>query len=380
MANYNNIFSTEIEVPEIVKQKVEAAFEQIKTEEIGIMKENKKRNIFFRNHVAAAAICICVLGVGSITVVAGVHYYWSRAMQGAIQASEEEQLELKKEGIASVMAEAENYEKLSVTDNNVTITPETVIVDEKFAYVSFSVKGYTLGPDVEPGFENVNVYIGEDSEPQAINMEGSFYDGIIMDEAGSAIYDDGTPLKQGEDGNTISHYVDENGNLEYVVRVSVADYADSLLGKTLHVDFENLGSVYKAEYEGALEACWNFDIDLSSNKSTDTMVVDKSVEGTNFVLNTVAISPVSIQLNYSVNGEVKMAEGENGAPDFCGVLLKDGTRIPYLSNGGMTGYTDDTMTAAYAFSTFDRVVHVEDIASLLVRTKAGTDLVEIEIK
>lgn len=301
-------------------------------------------------------------------------------MQGAIQASEEEQLELKQEGIASVMAEAEDYSKLSVTDENVTITPETVIVDEKFAYVSFSVKGYALGKDVEPGFENVNVYIGEDSEPQDINMEGSFYDGMIADETGSAIYDDGTPLKQGEDGHIISHYVDENGNLEYVVKVSVADDTDSLLGKTLHVVFENLGSVNKAEYEGVLEACWNFTIDLSSNKSTDTMVVEKSVEGTNFVLNTVDISPVSIQLNYSVNGEIEMKEDENGVPNFCGVILKDGTRIPYLSNGGMTGYTDDTMTSAYVFSTFDRVIHVEDIASLLVRTESGADMIEIEMK
>ena len=66
------------------------------------------------------------------------------------------------------------------------------------------------------------------------------------------------------------------------------------------------------------------------------------------------MSPISIKMNYIVNGEVNIYQDGNGVPNFCGVVLKDGTRLPYISNGGITGYTDDTMAFAYTLSTFDR--------------------------
>lgn len=55
-------------------------------------------------------------------------------------------------------------------------------------------------------------------------------------------------------------------------------------------------------------------------------------------------------MNYAVNGEPKFHEDENGVPDFCGVVLTDGTRLPYIANGGMTGYTDEGMTSAFAIN------------------------------
>ena len=209
-------------------------------------------------------------------------------MQGAVQATEEEQFELKQDGVAVTLQETDDYSKLTVTSGNVTVTPETIIVDDRFAYVSFSIKGYILGQGAEPSFESEQAYIGEDSNSSSINTISSFYDGIISDETGSPVYADGTPLKYTEDGNLIRTYADEEGNLEYVVRVSVANYTDSLLGQTLHVNFENLGTVYHAEYTGALEGCWDFTIDLPDSKSTTTISVEKNVDGTNFVLNSIS--------------------------------------------------------------------------------------------
>ena len=90
------------------------------------------------------------------------------------------------QGIATVLSESENYENLAVTSGDVTIILETVIVDDKFAYLLSSVKGYSIESGMEPGFGTVDTYLGDD--PQA--------------EAGG--------------GN-------EKGNLEYVIRVSVAE-------------------------------------------------------------------------------------------------------------------------------------------------------------
>ena len=72
-------------------------------------------------------------------------------------------------------------------------------------------------------------------------------------------------------------------------------------------------------------------------------------------------------------------EGENGIPLFSGVILKDGTRLPYIADMGILDYTDDTLRAAYQKRAFDRVIDPEQVASLLFMTEPGTGLVEVPI-
>jgi hypothetical protein len=76
---------------------------------------------------------------------------------------------------------------------------------------------------------------------------------------------------------------------------------------------------------------------------------------------------------------VTVSQDENGVPNFCGVVLKDGTRIPFLANGGSNGYTDDTMSEAYEWSGFDRVISVEQVDALLIRPEGSDELVEIPV-
>ena len=47
--------------------------------------------------------------------------------------------------------ETENV-SLAVTDHGVTIEPDTVVVDERFAYMSFRISGYAVAEREEPGF------------------------------------------------------------------------------------------------------------------------------------------------------------------------------------------------------------------------------------
>jgi hypothetical protein len=370
----------EVEVPEIVMQKANAAFSQIKKEETKMKNEVKKKVPFFRKRAAAAA-AIGIFAMGSVTTIAATHHIWSRGIQGTLQATEEQRQTLTEDGIATVMQEQEDYTQLGVTDGNVTITPETVISDERFVYLSFEVSGYTIGEGMEPCFEGVSVYQGEDSDAvnSGLNMSGSFYDGIIADENGAPVYEDGTKLQYTDTGEIVPHYADENGNLEYVIIAMVPDQDDTLLGKTIHVNFANLGTVYKADYENALDGNWSFDIELSSVSAAQTMQIHQELTGTSFTLDDIELSPISIELNYSVNGEVTVFEDENGVPNFCGVVLKDGTHIPFLANGGSTGYTDDTMSKAYGWSGFDRVISVEDVEALLIRPETDNTMLEIPL-
>ncbi len=381
MANKKTILSEEIELSEIVLKKTNQAFEMIKQEDIVSMKKTRNRGRKMFKTQAAVAAGICILAVSGISAAAAVHHYWGRGMNGNIQASDEQQQVLTEKNIAKVYREEPDSSSLAVTINGVTIEPDTVIVDERFVYMAFRISGYSVADRTEPGFDMVNVYQGDHPEDESawVNMSGTMYDGIVLDENGASVYEDGTSVESYEDGSVISHYTDDNGNMEYIIQASAADKNDSLLGKTLHVAFKDLGTFSKAAFIPAVEGVWNFELNLSDVSSTRNIKVGKKVEGTGFTMEDISISPISIQVNYSVSEAPTEHEDDLGIPEVKGVVLKDGTRISYLANPGRLGYTDNNKSNAYQIAGFARVVDVDEIAALIVLTSHENEKVEIPL-
>lgn len=384
MKKDNNLWNTDVELPEIVLEKANDAFAKIQKEETSTMtdinsykKTNRSRTL--RKFTAVAA-CAGLLVVGSVASAAAIHHIWGRGMQGTLQSTDEQQQKLTDQGIAQVIPEQTDYSDLAVTSNGVTVAPDTVITDDKFLYISFSVSGYSTD-GTQPDFESASITAKDATSgtPMELNSTSSFYDGIVSDETGSPVYDDGSALEFDADGELISHYTDENGNLEYVITAFVQNQNDSILGKTVQVDFTNLGTVKKAEYTNALDGTWNFTIPLSSVSSDKTITVDQAVDGTPFTLKEINISPVSMKLNYHTDEKVEISEDTVGIPELMGVVLKDGTRYPYLAESGMNGYTDDTLTNAYTLRSFNRVIDVDDVAALLIMPVGSSEMVEIAL-
>lgn len=366
------ILPEEIELSEIVLNKTNHAFEMIRQEECVVMsKKNNKK--WFKSQVAAIA-GICLLAASSVTAVAAVHHYWGRGMNGNIQASDVQQQQLTDKGIADIYPEKEDYEALKVVQNGVTIAPNTVIVDERFAYMSFTISGYDFEDGKEPGFESVNVTSSEAN----VNMSGSIYDGIVSDENGSPVYEDGSAIEFSEDGDVVYRYLDENGNLEYIVQAYIADDGDTILGKTLDVKFENLGFLYKTDFTDDVDGTWEFEIKLPEVSSAKHFDLNKKVGETDFTVTDVEISPISMEVNYTVDAQPEMNGDEIGVPEVMGVTLKDGTSIPYLTDGGRVGYIDDTH--AHNVLGYDWVVDVDQIQSLLIMVEPGEELVSVDIQ
>lgn len=381
MKKNSNIFQDDIKVPEIVLQKADEAFARIQTEGRSTMKKNNqtenRKHTFWRNPAAVAA-CACIIVAGSVTAGAAVHHVWSRGMQGAVQATDSQQKELTDKGAAVVFKEQKDYSKLAVTDNGVTITPETIIVDENFAHIAFSVKGYDLAEGDEPGFDDWDIGVKDDKEEGSAQVYGGFYDGIVSDENGSPVYEDGSSLKEDEQGRTITHYVDKDGNLEYVVSVGVSNKEESLLGKTIYCKLKDLGTIYKTRFTLAKEGSWNFEIKLPDVSMASNIKVAKSIENTPFTVDDIELSPISIKINYSVNGKVTIKEDTNQVPQFFGVILKDGKKISFLEDAGGTGY-NEKMTEAYALSSFVQVIEPDQVQAIILRNDDG-DQMEIPIR
>ncbi len=381
MSTKKNVFSEEVELSEIVLEKTNQAFAMIRQEDIVHMgKTNTKGKRIYKMQAAAVA-GICILAVSSISVIAAIHHYWGRGMNGNIQASDAQQQELTEQNIAKVYREEPDSSSLAVTDNGITVKPDTVVVDERFAYMSFSISGYHVEDGTEPGFGVVTVYQGDNPEDESswVNMYGSMYDGIIPDENGSPIYEDGSPLESDENGRIISHYTDSNGDMEYIIQASVVNENDSLLGKTMHVNFQNLGTRSRGAFTPAVEGNWDFAITLPDVSSSRTITVGQKVGGTGFTLETIDISPVSMKANYSVEEAPEGHEDDLGIPEVRGVVLKDGTRLPYLTDGGSMGYTDSSRKNACHMAGYDRVIDVDEVAALIVWTSYENEKVEIPI-
>lgn len=381
MKKNSNIFQEDIKVPEIVLQKADEAFAGIQTEGRSTMKKNNqtenRKHTFWRNPAAVAA-CTCIIVAGSVTAGAAVHHVWSRGMQGAVQATDTQQKELTDKGAAVVSKEQKDYSKLAVTDNGITITPETIIVDENFAHIAFSVKGYDLAEGDEPGFDDWNIGVKDGKEGSSVQAYGGFYDGIVSDENGNPVYEDGSSLKEDEQGQIISHYVDEDGNLEYVASIGVADWKDSLLGKTIVCKLKDLGTLYKTRFTLAKEGNWDFEIKLPDVSTASNIKVAKGIENTPFTVDDVELSPISIKINYSVNGEVTFKEDTNQVPQFLGVILKDGKKISFLGDAGGTGY-NEAMTEAYTLSSFVQVIEPDQVQAIILRNDDG-EQIEIPIR
>ena len=381
MKKNSNIFQDDIKVPEIVLQKADEAFAGIQTEGRSTMKKNNqtenRKHTFWRNPAAVAA-CTCIIVAGSVTAGAAVHHVWSRGMQGAVQATDTQQKELTDKGAAVVLKEQKDYSKLAVTDNGITITPETIIVDENFAHIAFSVKGYDLAEGDEPGFDDWNIGVKDGKEGSSVQAYGGFYDGIVSDENGNPVYEDGSSLKEDEQGQIISHYVDEDGNLEYVASIGVADWKDSLLGKTIVCKLKDLGTLYKTRFTLAKEGNWDFEIKLPYVSTASNIKVAKGIENTPFTVDDVELSPISIKINYSVNGEVTFKEDTNQVPQFLGVILKDGKKVSFLGDAGGTGY-NEAMTEAYTLSSFVQVIEPDQVQAIILRNDDG-EQIEIPIR
>lgn len=375
------ILQEDVELPEVVLSKANHALEMIRQEETENMaadnqKNSKKNTRRIKSQVAAAA-AVCVLAVGGVSAVAAIHHNWGRGMSGNIQATDTEQQKLTDDGVAVVYPEKEEYEALKVTNNGVTIVPDTVIVDAQFAYLSFTISGYNLPEGEEPGFEDVNIT----SDDMGINMSGGMYDGIVSNEEGAPVYEDGSELQFTDSGDIVSHYYDENGNLEYFIQAHIAEAGDTMLGKTVKVDFKNLGTLYKTEFTDGVEGDWNFEITLPSVSSAKEFDVNKAIDGTSFTLTKLEISPVSLNATYTTDNAPEANQDDLGVPCVKGVVLKDGSRLPYLTDGGSIGYTDDSKTEAYNILGYDRVIDVDNVKALIISPTGNTsDTVEVDIQ
>lgn len=366
MMNENDVINTlqqDIVIPAIVQEKAALAFSRIQSERTDKTMQKKSRK--WKTIWLPVAAAILALGT---TVCAAVYIRWSKGLESQLQVTEEQKQVLEEEHVAAPILN-------SVTEQGITVTALQTIVDNRFAYLAFQVDGYHVEDGVQPDFEYATVKIdgGDDYDM----LMGHFFDGLQLDEHGNFTYTDGSAALENADGRVIEKYADANGSMEYVMLLMAPGQDDSFIGKSLHLEFRNLGTLSKAEFTPDIDATWAFDLTLQGSDKVKTCELSEVLGDSSATVIDAEISPISLSVSYDM--PLRMQEidavGEDGetiksstfieAPRLTGVRLKDGTLLTQLTGGGFEGYPDGSKQIYQVSYATASVIEPDQVDALL---------------
>ena len=359
-----------IEIPDIVTEKANMAFEQIwkdagsSSDKIVTYQKPVKKS---RKKYVAAAL-IATMTVGAVSAYAA-YTNWSHGMKEELRISEEQQKNLEANGMAA-------FSDASVTDAGVTVTAQQSITDNYYTYLSFKVEGYSVEKGVQPDFETISVT----ADGQDVIWGGRFYDGMISGDDGMVVNADGSVPETEADGSMIENYVMDDGSLEYHM-ILKSHEKGFFTGKQLHVELENLGTVAKAQYFPDIEGSWKLDMTLGGADTAKYIETNEKLGDTETIVTGVELSPVSMRITYDFpkteprmeefedeNGEIQTIAWPAQPPFAFGIRLKDGTVMKYISAGGeSTGYTSEEGQEYVVSFPLDRVIDPDQVEAVLFR-------------
>ncbi|RGD64228.1 DUF4179 domain-containing protein [Lachnospiraceae bacterium OF09-6] len=357
-----------IEIPDIVTEKANMAFEQIRKDAgsssdkiVTYQKPVKKSR---KKYVTAALIA--TMTVGAVSAYAA-YTNWSHGMKEELRISEEQQKNLEANGMAA-------FSDASVTDAGVTVTAQQSITDNYYTYLSFKVEGYSVEKGVQPDFETISVT----ANGQDVSWGGRFYDGMISGNDGMVVNADGSAPETEADGSMIENYVMDDGSLEYHM-ILKSHEKGFFTGKQLHVELENLGTVAKAQYFPDIEGSWKLDMTLGGADTAKYIETNEKLGDTETIVTGVELSPVSMRITYDFpkteprmeefedeNGEIQTVAWPAQPPFAFGIRLKDGTVMKYISSGSeSTGYTSEEGQEYVVSFPLDRVIDPDQVETVL---------------
>lgn len=358
-------------IPDIVREKTDLVFQQIQSERTHKTMKNTNR----RWKTVWLPIAAAVLALGT-TVCAAVYVQWSKGLETQLEINEEQKEMLIEEQVAAPVYN-------SVTENDITVTALQTIVADRFAYLAFKVDGYTAEDGIQPDFEYMTLTI--DGRDDYNLLMGHFFDGLQMDENKNFFYMDGSPAKETDEGSIIGKYMDENGSMEYMMLLMTPYESDSFIGKSLHLELHNLGSVDKAAFTPDINASWTFDFTLQGSDKIRTCKLSEALGDSGATVIEAEISPISLHVIYDMplqettidgidaNGQAIKSTTFVEAPHLTGVRLKDGTLMTSLTSGGGEGYSDSNDELYNATFATSSIIEPDQVDALLFIKSYPTD-------
>lgn len=355
----------DIVIPDIVQQRADLVFEQIKSGK----RENGGKVMRYSGKAvrkgiwAAAAAAVLVLG----TVACAAYMHWSRGMEEKFNVTQEQKAYLEESQVTMPMND-------SVTQEGITVTLQQSIADAHYVHLSFRVDGYHAGEGIQPDFEYVVTTV-DGEHPSSVG--GRFFDNLHLDNNGNFTYTDGTPARETAEGSIIGKYINDDGSMEYIMTLMTNRLDDSFIGKPIHIEFQNLGTVSKAAYTPDIDATWTFDFTLEASEQIRTVELSQPLGDSGATVTKAELSPISFYIEYYFPLQLVAIDGEDQdgnaiqsttfaeAPRLTGVLLKDGTKLTGIAQSGSTGYNSDDTDTYVLYCGTDHIINPAEVDALL---------------
>ena len=386
------VLQEEVVIPSQVQKKADAAFETIRKDagrvgqggNVVPLYSHRDQPSAKRTRVSAKkrrkklllAVLAAVLAIGTINVAAA-YFNRSKGLKAELHLSEEQQVQMEEDHLST-------YVDKACTVQGITVTALQSITDNYYTHIAFRIEGYSLEEGMEPGFESVFVTVdghdpfAETSPENSFQYTSGFYSGIVAGEDGRPTVMEGSTSRIDSNGELLESYRMEDGSMEFQVTLANFQQKGFFIGKPIHIELKNLGTVSKAEYHSGIEGTWSFDWVLEGSDRMRECEWNAPLGDSGASVVRAEISPISLRVEYDLPRQEKeeKAIDENGRetttmlyvepPRLTGVKMKDGTLYPYLYLGpGMQGYESETSQRYVTAFAIDRVIDADQVESLL---------------
>ena len=127
--------------------------------------------------------------------------------------------------------------------------------------------------------------------------------------------------------------------MHYHIDVSAQE---PLIGKTLEVFLQDIGTAGKAEFYPEIKGAWALKWTVRGSDEIRTVYPEQPLGDTGAVLAEAEISPISLRAVLRLSDEPEQArlaavDDDDAVPRLLGVRTKDGTLYPYLYMGPGSG-------------------------------------------
>ena len=247
---------------------------------------------------AIAAAMLLLMGAAAFT-------RWSSSLQTYYTPSQSAKEQAEQSGLSTryESAEPDGNDKITASDQGITVTVAQTIVDKSQAQIVLRVEGFTPpeGDEIQP-----EVWMN----PTALDGDFHFHS------------DRGTHFTEGSDGS-----------LELWLVYHFLDVSGSNLGKEISIHLTAFGTKPTAGNSGAdveklVEGDWELRWTLRGSDDVLKTAPEKRLSD-NVTLLEAEIGQLSISALYRT--DTRRDDGEALVPALAGVTLKDGTLIPFQS-------------------------------------------------
>lgn len=327
--------------------------------------EEERKTTVFSNRRKLLTVTVAFVVVLACTFItyAAISHVWNRVDESVFDTKLKFDVLLAELGFMG----SGDEEAQGVTVNGVTIRPSAVITDGELLYLSFLIEGYEydFGENSFPKFAyapEVTVIDTAGNEwPLRVNSflrTNGFFRELQLDKSGN--YGD-TLIPMTDEylktDDSQPKYRNDDGNLEYCLFFFLDDMTkendvENFFNIQVKVVFRDLGAQNSSSeekwanplfgdeqgFEQVKEGTWILNMQTPDGKEAmkhfQTCEVNKKAEGTDWVIDTVIVSPVSVRMTYHLEETEENKYLKNIGNDLWldGIRLKEEQQNVYRNN------------------------------------------------